>query len=67
VAIALDHLDELFEIMLCQVFAGWQRGIRRPARCRMARNCSYFSGWREQHQNAVTSLMCGGFSRATVQ
>ena len=29
VAIALDHLDELFDLMLCQVLAGRQRGIRR--------------------------------------
>jgi hypothetical protein len=34
VAIALDDLDELFELMLCHVFVGSQGGIRRPARCR---------------------------------
>jgi hypothetical protein len=50
VAIALDHLDELFDLMLCQVFAGRQRGIRRPAQSRMARNCSYFSSWRDGRQ-----------------
>jgi hypothetical protein len=66
VAIALDHLDELFELMLCQVFAGSQGGIRRPARCRMARNCSYLVvGVTSARYGFVIDLWA--FRRATVQ
>jgi len=64
VAIALDHLDELFELMLCQVFAGsafvGRRGVEWRATVRISvvgmtgAGCGFvFDSW--------------AFRRATVQ
>ena len=59
----LDYLDELFGPHAVPSVAGPQRG---PARCRTARNCSYFSGWRDQRRcGFVIDLWV--FPRATVQ
>ena len=64
-AIALDHLDELFELMLCQAFAGRQRGIRRTGVERRATVRISVVG--------MTGAGCGfvfdlwSFPRATVQ